>query len=69
MLGMRRGLWSGTIGAVDVALARQELLAAANASIPLGPAIMLRLAASITRRAATEDMSATRIPVRDRFRG
>jgi hypothetical protein len=54
---------------VDVALARQELLAAANASIPLGPAIMLRLAASITRRAATEDMSATRIPVRDRFRG
>lgn len=69
VLGLRMDPPTEAINAVDVALARQELLAAANASTPLGRAIILRLAASITGRAADNGMPAIRIPVLDRFRG
>ena len=65
-LGMPMDLPSEAIDAVDVALARQELLAAANASTPLGRAIILHLAASIAGRAEKQEMSANRIPVADR---
>jgi hypothetical protein len=59
---------SEAIDTVDVALARQELLAAANASTPLGRAIILHLAASIAGRGEKQEMSANRIPAPDRFR-
>ncbi len=68
MVGMGMEPPSETVDAVDVALARQEFLAAANASTPLGRAIILRLAASIARPAASKDVSANRIPGLDRFR-
>ena len=52
---------------VDVALARQELLAAANASTPLGQAIISHLAASIIGQAEGKHRSGNRIPIPDRF--
>ena len=67
-LGMPMDLASEAIDPVDVALARQELLAAANASTPLGRAIISHLAASIAGRAEKQEMSANRIPGPDRSR-
>ncbi len=60
---------SEAIDAVDVALARQELLAAANASNPLARAIILRLAASILRQAKGNKMPGGDLPVAGRERG
>ncbi len=67
-MGMPADVFREAIEAVDVALARQELLAAANASTPLGRAIILRLAASITGRVAPKGTAPIRIPLLDRFR-
>ena len=50
VLGASAGSPLGTVDTVDIALARQEFLAAANASNPLTRAIIVRLAATLAEQ-------------------
>ncbi len=67
-LGLQTEPAREAMNAVDVALARQELLAAANASNPLTRAIIMHVAAYFAR---SEQNSRPGVPIRvpDRCRG
>lgn len=67
MLGMQTELPRGAMDAVDVALARQELLAAANASNPLARAIIMHVAAYVVRREPPQGMAGVPVHVPERY--
>ncbi len=67
MLGMPAEPPRGAMHAVDVALARQELLAAANASNPLARAIIMHVAAYVVRREPPQGMAGVPVRVPERY--
>ena len=67
MLGMQAESPREAMNAVDVALARQELLGAANASNPLARAIIMHVAAYVLRREPPQGMAGVPVRVPERY--